>query len=675
MLLQKSIISALHKFRGRWFSTATKACIQHDLTTDIPEISQFNNVKTYQELHKFSISNPAEFWGTLAASRIDWIKPFHTVLDCDMHKGIFKWFLGGELNVTVNCVDRHAKNTPDKPALIWEKDEPGQTAVVSYKELLDLVCQIANVLKNSGVKRGDKVAIYMPVSPIAVASMLACARIGAVHSVIYAGFTPKSLAERIQDAGAKTVLTADQCFRGGQAIQLKENVDAAVDMCPSVKQVFVCNHTGVNAPATNKDVDFDAAIASASKWCEPEPMASEDLLFMLYTSGSTGKPKGLVHTQAGYLLYTSVTQKFVFNYQEGDVFACVADIGWITGHSYVVYGPLSNGATTVLFESKPRYPDPGRYWDMVQRLRVNQFYCAPTGIRSLLRSDNSYVTKYDLSSLKVLASVGEPIDHDAWEWYHSVVGGGRCDVVDTWWQTETGGIAIAPRPSGKQDKIVPAIAMRPFFGIQPAILDSNGQEIDGKGANGACCIKSFWPGIARTIHGDHDRYVETYFEKYPGYYFSGDGVRLTSEGYYQLTGRMDDVMNISGIRQGSAEIEDVIDEHVDVSESAVVGIPHEIKGEEPFAFVIIKQGVCTNTDQLEAELQAKIKEKIAAFAVPKQILFADEDILPKTRSGKIMRRILRKIAVNDFKELGDLSTLAEPVVVDKLIQTRISMEK
>nr|CAB3219811.1 acetyl-coenzyme A synthetase 2-like, mitochondrial [Phallusia mammillata] len=675
MIWCRSILPVVRQIKSRWISTGSRLTSGFSLSTDIPEIENFKGVNSYKDLHKFSITNPDEFWGTLGRSRIDWMKPFDKVSECDMHKGSFKWFLGGQLNVSVNCVDRHAAKTPDKVALIWEKDEPNETEKVTYKELLDLVCQVANCLRDNGVKKGDRVAIYMPVSPMAVAAMLGCARIGAIHSVVYAGFKPDSLAERIEDAGVETVLTTDQCVRGGEVIELKKNVDEAVAKSSTVKRVLVSKRTGAEVGKTPLDIDFDEAVAKASKWCEPEVMNSEDMLFMLYTSGSTGKPKGIVHSQAGYLLYTNLTQKFVFDYQEGDIFGCVADIGWITGHSYVVYGPLSNGATTVLFESKPRYPDPGRYWDMVERLKINQFYCAPTGIRSLLRSDNSFVQKYDLSSLRVLASVGEPIDHEAWEWYHTVVGGGKCDVVDSWWQTETGGIAIAPRPSGAGDKIVPAIAMRPFFGIQPAILGRDGKEDTSLGANGACCIKYPWPSIARTIYGDHERFLETYFNKYPGYYFSGDGVRLNQEGYYQLTGRMDDVMSISGIRQGSAEVEDVIDEHPDVSESAVVGIPHEIKGEEPFAYVITKQGVTGDIEQLKTDLQHKVRERIAGFAVPRQMFFADEDILPKTRSGKIMRRILRKIAVDEFEELGDTSTLAEPAVVEKLIQGRILMKQ
>ncbi|XP_009861319.3 acetyl-coenzyme A synthetase 2-like, mitochondrial [Ciona intestinalis] len=642
------------------------------LTTAMPESANFKGVKTYEDLYRFSVNNSDEFWGELAKTRLDWYEPFSQVSDCDMNSGNIKWFNGGKLNVSVNCVDRHAAKHPDKVALIWEKDEPGNTEKVTYSQLLAMVCKISNCLNDNGVKRGDRVAIYMPVSPVAVAAMLACTRIGAVHSVVFAGFSADALAQRIQDAGVETILTTDQGVRGGKVIELKKTVDAAVQKCPSVKRVFVSKRTGENAPKTNLDIDLDAAMETASESFTPEVMNSEDLLFMLYTSGSTGKPKGIVHTQAGYLLYASMTQKYVFDYHDGDIFGCVADIGWITGHSYVVYGPLSNGATTVLFESIPTYPDPGRYWEMVERLKINQFYGAPTAIRLLLRYGDSFVKKYDRSSLKVLGSVGEPINHEAWEWYHNVVGDGKCDVVDTWWQTETGGIAVTPRPSAPNDKIIPAAPMRAFFGIQPAILSSEQEDLQGVN-EGALCIKNPWPGMARTIYGDHERFMDTYYRPFPGHYFSGDGAKRDEEGFIHITGRMDDVLNISGHRLGTAEVEDVLDEHPDVAEAAVVGVPHAVKGEEAFAFVTVKENFSRDHETLVKELQGLVRERIASFAVPSQMLVTEG--LPKTRSGKIMRRILRKVAVGQVDDLGDISTLADPTVVQSLSIRRRNMDK
>ena len=665
----------VQKMCYRHISTTAKCFTQNSevqLTTHMPESAEFDGVSTYEDLYKFSINQPDRFWGTLAKSRLEWIKPFETVSNCNMNTGEIKWFLGGKINISVNCVDRHAKLTPNKVALIWEKDEPGQTESVSYKYLHEMVGKMSNVLKEFGVKKGDRVAIYMPVSPVAVAAMLACTRIGAIHSVVFAGFSADALAQRIQDANAETVITSDQAVRGGKVIELKKTVDSAVLKCPSVKRVFVGRRTGNSVPCTDKDIDLDAALAKADSHSEPEVMDSEDPLFMLYTSGSTGKPKGIVHSQSGYLLYASITQKYVFNYTENDIFGCVADIGWITGHSYVVYGPLCNGATTVLFESVPTYPDPGRYWEMVERLQINQFYGAPTAIRMLLRYPNSFVTKYDLSSLRVLGSVGEPINNEAWEWYYNVVGKKKCDVVDTWWQTETGGIVITPRPSAPSDKIVPAAPMRPFFGIQPALVGHDQCEITENNVSGACCIKAPWPGMARTIYGDHQRFLDTYYNPFPGFYFSGDEARRTAEGFYQITGRMDDVINISGHRLGTAEIEDVLDEHPDVSEAAVVGIPHDVKGEESFAFVTLKENVKQNHATLKKALQQEVRQKIASFAVPRKLLITEG--LPKTRSGKIMRRILRRVAVGNVDNLGDTSTLADPSVVEKLVSARLSMD-
>uniref|UniRef100_A0A8C1VZC7 acetate--CoA ligase n=1 Tax=Cyprinus carpio TaxID=7962 RepID=A0A8C1VZC7_CYPCA len=511
----------------------------------------------------------------------------------------------------------------------------------NLRELLEMTCRLANTLKSYGVQRGERVAIYMPVSPMAVAAMLACARIGAIHTVVFAGFSSEALAGRIQDAQCKIVITSNQGVRGGRIFDLKSTVDNAVKSCPSVRHVFVAKRTNESVPMGKLDISLDEVMVGQSPVCAPEPMDSEEMLFMLYTSGSTGKPKGIVHTQAGYLLYASLTHQYVFDYTPGDVFGCVADIGWITGHSYVVYGPLCNGATSVLFESTPVYPNPGRYWETVQRLRINQFYGAPTAIRLLLKYEENWVKKYDRSSLKTLASVGEPINHEAWEWFHNVVGDGRCPLVDTWWQTETGGVCIAPLPAEPGAEIRPAMAMRPFFGIQPALLGEKGQIITGNDVSGALCISKPWPGMARTIFGDHQRFVDAYFKPYQGQYFTGDGAYRTEDGYYQITGRMDDVINISGHRLGTAEIEDALDEHPDVPETAVIGIPHEIKGE----------GKTPDNCESISSLFFKVVKR-----------------LPKTRSGKIMRRILRKVAMQDTSNLGDISTLDDPSVVSEIIE-------
>ncbi|XP_076848174.1 acetyl-coenzyme A synthetase 2-like, mitochondrial [Brachyhypopomus gauderio] len=631
-----------------------------------PRLSSHLHGKSYTELHELSLRDPETFWGSIAGERLTWSKRFEQVNDCDLATGRINWFLGGQLNVSVNCLDVHVARDPDRVALIWEKDEPGTEERVTYRELLEATCRLANTLKSYGVKRGDRVAIYMPVSPIAVAAMLACARIGAVHTVVFAGFSSEALAGRIQDAQCKVVITCNQGVRGGRLINLKATVDAAVESCPSVQRVLVARRTDNPISMGKLDTPLEEAMASASPECAPEPMASEDMLFLLYTSGSTGKPKGVVHTQAGYLLYASVTHQHVFDYSPGDVFGCVADIGWITGHSYVVYGPLSNGATSVLFESTPTYPNPGRYWETVQRLGINQFYGAPTAIRLLLKYEESWVKRYDRSSLKTLASVGEPINHEAWEWFYNVVGDARCPLVDTWWQTETGGICIAPRPAHEGGEIRPAMAMRPFFGIQPALMGEKGQTVTGNDVNGALCISKPWPGMARTIFGDHQRFVEAYLKPYPGHYFTGDGAYRTEDGYYQITGRMDDVINISGHRLGTAEIEDALDAHPDVPETAVVGVSHDIKGEVPFAFVVLKEKAMQEQEVVLEELRRLVATKIAKYAVPDHFLVVKR--LPKTRSGKIMRRILRKIAMDQTDSLGDVSTLDDPSVVMEIIQ-------
>ncbi|KAM4043221.1 acetyl-coenzyme A synthetase 2-like, mitochondrial [Anomaloglossus baeobatrachus] len=639
---------------------------QWDVHSYMPESTALPNVQTFQDLVQFSHDDPETFWGVLARERLTWVTPHQTVRDCDFNEGRVKWFLGGKLNVSVNCLDKHVHQCPERVALIWERDEPGTHVKITYRELLDTTCRIANTLKKYGIKKGDRVAIYMPVSPLAVASMLACARIGAVHTVVFAGFSAESLAGRINDANCKAVFTFNQGLRGGRVTELKKTVDEAVKSCPSIKHVFVAQRTDNKVHMGNLDIPLEEEMAKTEPVCPPETMDSEDMLFMLYTSGSTGKPKGVVHTQAGYLLYASLTHKYVFDYKQGDVFGCVADIGWITGHSYVVYGPLCNGATTVLFESTPIYPDPGRYWEMVERLRINQFYGAPTAIRLLLKYGDEWVKKYDRSSLKMLGSVGEPINHEAWQWFYNVVGDRRCDLVDTWWQTETGGICIAPRPSEHDAEITPAMAMRPFFGIRPTLLNENGKVIEGGDVSGALCIAQPWPGMARTIYGDHQRFIDAYFKTYPGYYFTGDGAYRSNKGHYQITGRMDDVINISGHRLGTAEIEDALDEHPDVPETAVIGFPHDIKGEAAFAFVVLKEGTTVSEKAIIEDLKAIVATKIAKYAIPDHILMVKR--LPKTRSGKIMRRLLRKIATGYTEDLGDITTLEDPSIIDEILE-------
>ncbi|KAF6039105.1 ACSS1 [Bugula neritina] len=605
----------------------------------------------------------------MAKSKLRWQQLFDKVQQCDMEKGQFSWFSNGSLNISDNCIDRHVESNPDQTALIWEKDEPGTEERVSYKELLDMTCRVANVLKGHGISKGDRVAIYMPNSPLAVASMLACMRIGAVHSVVFAGFSAEALATRIQDASCVAVITTDQAVRGGKIIELKKMVDSAVEQCPSVRNVFVASRTGADVPYQSKDVSLDKLMEQADTSCPAEQMESEDPSFMLYTSGSTGKPKGLLHSTAGYLLYVALTHQAVFNCSPGDVYACVADIGWITGHSYVVYGPLSNGVTSVLFESIPTYPDPGRYWEMVERLKVNQFYTAPTAIRLLIKAGDSWPQKYNLSSLRTLGCVGEPLNHEAWEWYNKFVGQSRCDIVDTWWQTETGGICITPRPSESGAEILPGMPMRPFFGIEPALLDSQQRELIGNDVTGSLCIKKPWPGMARSIYGDHERFLDTYLRPFPGYYFSGDGAHRHSNGYYQITGRTDDVINVSGHRLGTAEVEDAMDEHESVAETAVIGTPHEVKGEGIYAFIVLKDESTEDENKVKMELKEMVAVNIAKFAVPDHILIVPG--LPKTRSGKIMRRILRKIAGGELSALGDVSTLADPSVVEVIVKLHV----
>ncbi|XP_028677085.1 acetyl-coenzyme A synthetase 2-like, mitochondrial [Erpetoichthys calabaricus] len=637
----------------------------YNISAYMPEAAAFPYVADYSDLYKYSVNQGDSFWGAVGRERLSWMKPFHTVQDCDFREGKIRWFEGGQLNVAVNCLDRHIHTCPDRVALIWERDEPGTEVKITYSQLLEQTCRLANVLKRHGVVKGDRVTIYMPPCPQAVMAMLACARIGAVHTLVFAGFSADALADRIRDAESKVVVTINQALRGGKTIELKRTVDQALKRCPSVKHVLVGTRTDSQVPMNDIDIPLEEEMMKEDVTCDPVPMESEDMLFLLYTSGSTGRPKGLVHTQAGYLLYSALTHRYVFNYQDGDIFGCVADIGWITGHSYIIYGPLCNGGTTVLFESTPVYPNPGRYWETVERLKINQFYGAPTAIRLLLKYKDEWVKKYDRSSLKTLGSVGEPINSEAWDWYSRVVGDGRCPVLDTWWQTETGGICISPWPAPPNAEILPAMAMRPFFGIQPVLLDDEGKGLYANDMSGALCIARPWPGVARTIYNDHQRFKETYFQPYPGYFFTGDGAYRSKEGYYQIIGRLDDVINVSGHRLGTAEIEDALNQNAVIAESAVIGYPHEIKGEGAYAFVVLKNDVEVSEDALEKDLRGIVSRKIAKYAVPDYIQVVKQ--LPKTRSGKIMRRVLRKIVARKLDELGDLTTLDDQKVVEEII--------
>lgn len=572
----------------------------------------------------------------------------------------------------MNCVDRHFRNNPHKVALIWEKDEPGMQEYITYETLYHQMNKIANMLKSHGVQKGDSVALYIQACPLAVASMLACARIGAIHSVVFAGFSVESLASRINDAQCKCIITANQGVRGGKIIELKKTVDEVVKKCPSLKQVYVFNRTNLSYETNEVYKNLEEEMKNYDDECEPEQMESEDALFILYTSGSTGKPKGVIHTQAGYLLGASLSQKLIFHYNFNDIFGCMADIGWITGHTYVVYGPLSNGGTSILFESTPTYPDAGRYWETVERLKINQFYTAPTAIRLLIRYSNEHVTKYKRTSLKLLGSVGEPINKEAWYWYNDVVGEKRLKIADTWWQTETGSILISPTPCAINDLCKPGMPMKPFFGIQPVLLDDKGKELSENGKNGSLCIKKPWPSMARTINGDHKRYLDTYLKPFPGYFFTGDGALTDNDGHFQIIGRIDDVINTSGHRIGSAELEDILNSHSSVAESAVVACPHDIKGEGIFAYVSLKENTESNEDCVISELKLMVKSSIASFAVPDYFLVNQN--LPKTRSGKIMRRVLRLIAEqrNDF---GDITTIADPACIQQIIDKYNQLKK
>ena len=622
----------------------------------------------YHEMYKRSVESPEAFWDEQARNRLLWQKEFTKVKNVSYsHPDIsIKWFEDGVLNVSENCVDRHLENKSEKVAILWEGDEPGVSKKITYRELYENVCKVGNVLKDRGIKKGDRVILYMPMVPEAAYAMLACARVGAIHSVVFAGFSPEALASRIIDCGAKAVITANEAPRGGKQTPLKKNVDEALDISGDITSLVLKRTSTEVSMKEGRDFWLNDLMDKASAVCPPEPMNAEDPLFILYTSGSTGKPKGVLHSTAGYILYASMTHKFVFDYNDGDIYWCTADVGWVTGHSYIVYGPLANGATTLMFEGVPTYPDASRFWQICEKYKVNQFYTAPTAIRALMGLGDEFVNKNDLSKIRILGTVGEPINPEAWEWYNRVVGKNNCPIVDTWWQTETGGILITPLPGATTTK--PGSATLPFFGIEPAILYPNsGEEISDEECEGVLVIKDSWPGQMRTVFGDHDRFVSTYFNDYKGYYFSGDGCRRDKDGYYWITGRVDDVLNVSGHRMGTAEIESALVAHPKVNESAVVGFPHPIKGQGIYAYVSLMSGE-KNSDELLKELQNWVRKEIGPIAKPDIIQFSPG--LPKTRSGKIMRRILRKIAEDDFSNLGDTSTLAEPAVVDDLIANR-----
>ena len=627
----------------------------------------FINNDQYQAMYTRSVTDPDGFWSEQADIFLDWTRKWDSVRNSDMPNGRVSWFDGGQLNIAHNCIDRHLPQRAAQTAIIWEGDDPAQSKHITYQELHDQVGRLANGLKSRGVKKGDRVCIYMPMIPEAAYAMLACVRIGAMHSVVFGGFSPQSLQDRILDSDCRVVITADQGVRGGRPVALKENTEIALAHCPDVHTVITVRRTGADVswqPA--RDIWYHELIAEQPTLCPPQAMASEDPSFILYTSGSTGKPKGVQHCTAGYLLQAAMTHKYVFDYHDGDIFWCTADVGWITGHSYIVYGPLANGATTLMFEGIPTYPDASRCWQVVDKHQVNIFYTAPTAIRQLMSQGNDPVMHTSRKSLKLLGSVGEPINPEAWEWYHQVVGEGRCPIVDTWWQTETGGIMISPLPGAMTLK--PGSATLPFFGVEPALMDAEGRLIETTEASGNLVITQSWPGQIRTVYGDHQRVIDTYYSAYKGYYFTGDGARRDADGYYWITGRVDDVMNVSGHRIGTAEVESALVLHDAVAEAAVVGFPHAVKGEGIYAYVTLMVGNNEDREQLRQELIDLVRKEIGPFAKPEHIQWAPG--LPKTRSGKIMRRILRKIAADDLDNLGDTTTLADPAVVDDLVANR-----
>ena len=632
-----------------------------------PEIAASAHIdsEAYKTLYQQSINDPEHFWAEQAEQFLTWSKRWDSVMNCDYLTGHIRWFEGGELNVSVNCLDRHLETRADQVAIIWEGDDPNQDKKITYRELFESVCQFSNVLKSLGVKKGDRVCIYLPMISEAATVMLACTRIGAVHSIVFGGFSAEALKDRILDSDCQYVVCADEGYRGGKTLPIKANVDLAAQSCPNLKKVVVIKNTG-NPVAWDaaRDIDYHEAMLKASVDCPPEPMGAEDPLFILYTSGSTGQPKGVLHTTGGYLLFAAMTHKYIFDYHDGDIYWCTADIGWITGHTYMIYGPLCNGATTLLFEGVPTYPEADRFWRVIDKHHVNIFYTAPTAIRALMAQGDEFVTRTDRSSLRILGSVGEPINPEAWEWYYHVVGQGRCPIMDTWWQTETGGILITPLPGVTALK--PGSATLPFFGVKPEIMDTVGTIREGV-AEGVLVIGRSWPGQARTVYGDHQRFIDTYLKNYPGYYFTGDGARRDEEGYFWITGRVDDVINVSGHRMGTAEIESALVLHELVAEAAVVGYPHDIKGQGIYAYVTLNVGV-EPSEALRKELVALVRKEIGAIANPDIIQWAPS--LPKTRSGKIMRRILRKVAANELDNLGDTSTLADPSVVANIIDHR-----
>jgi acetyl-CoA synthetase len=638
--------------------------LKYRVRQEISESAHINELQ-YDLLYRQSIEQPELFWAEQANKYLFWFKKWERVTSYDFQSGEISWFEGGKINASYNCLDRHLEKWGDQIAIIWEDDTGFESRQISYIALHEEVCRFGNVLKSRGVEKGDRVSIYMPMIPETTIAMLACARIGAVHSVVFGGFSPDALRDRILDSDCQVVITADEGPRGGRNVPLKANVEMALKGCPDVHTTVVVRRTGNSVPENlDRDVDYYDAISAASKSCPPEELDSEDPLFILYTSGSTGTPKGVVHTNGGYQLYTAMTHQLVFDYHPGQVYWCTADIGWVTGHSYVVYGPLLNGATTVMYEGIPNWPDFSRFWKIVDKYAVNIFYTAPTAIRALMAQGDSYVKSSSRESLRILGTVGEPINPEAWEWYYRVVGGERCPVVDTWWQTETGGILITPLPGATTLK--PGSATKPFFGVEPALLDNDGVELDGE-ASGNLVIKRSWPGQMRTVYRDHDRFLETYFSRYPGSYMTGDGARRDSDGFYWITGRVDDVINVSGHRMGTAEVESALVLHEHVAEAAVVGFPHDLKGQGIFAYVTVMTGV-EPTDMLREELISLVRKEIGPIASPEIIQWAPG--LPKTRSGKIMRRILKKIAANDFDDLGDISTLADSSVIPPLIETR-----